>query len=91
MDRVTFPIPRSGQVKLSPVRDEVFEVQCLGVDFKDAQSLLEFFLIMAGRFGEFRFEHGGVLQEKCRFESDTGPTFATAERQDITFPIHILH
>jgi hypothetical protein len=48
--------------------------------------MVDFFLLMKGRFGEFRFEHLPTVYESCRFESDTGPALAS----DVTLPIRIL-
>jgi len=82
-----FPLPLSGQIRLAPIRDGSFEIHCKGVDRKDAERLLGFFMEMRGRYGRFKFEFGGVLHEDCHFDSDHGPSISGADNQDIAFPI----
>ena len=91
MDRELFPFPNSGQIAVVPMGSDTFQIEVSGMDTIDYQQLMGFFCRMRGRFGEFRFEHGGVVHPKCRFDSDVGNFSSDGpDKHSASLPIKIL-
>jgi len=91
MELKQFPIPKSGHVNIARRGFDLFDVECTGLNTHDERLLMGFGLSMRGRFGEFRFEYGGVVHPKCRFDSDsTGSVQHGPGDFSITFQIRIL-
>jgi hypothetical protein len=68
-----FPIPKSGTVEVLHMPGNTLNVVCRGMDKNDQKMLIGFFGQMRGMLHMFRFDHGGVAHEPCRFASSTGP------------------
>lgn len=88
MNQAIFPIPISGRVTVTHEGVHVFRVRCDRVERDDVDRLLEFYLKMQGRFGNFRFVLGNFVREDCSFDSDRGPPIRSGvATQDIALPI----
>jgi hypothetical protein len=82
MEPKAFPIPNSGELRITHKGPDLFDVECSQVDTADYHQLYGFFSQMLGRFGEFRFEYTNVVHSKCRFNSDS-INFVRTDRTDI--------
>ena len=91
MDVKQFPIPNSGRVNIVPTCRNSFDVECSGLNLHDHNLLMGFSCSMQGRFGEFRFEHAGIVHPKCRFDSDSADFVQHGPNDfSVTFPVKVL-
>lgn len=91
MEQKQFPIPKSGQICIAPPAGDTFDVEFTALNIDDNNLLMGFYNSMQGRFGEFRFDHAGVLHSKCRFDSDSVSFVRDGPNEfSVTLPVKVL-
>jgi hypothetical protein len=86
-----FPIPKPGHINIVPRAGMHSVSSAAASTLQDHNLLMGFSLSMRGRFGEFRFEHAGVVHPKCRFDSDSAEFVQHGpDNFSVTLPITVL-
>jgi hypothetical protein len=90
-DLPQFPIPRSGETRISPKSRDTFFLDCTGISTAERDAIVGFFNSMQGRHRAFRFEFESMALPECRFDSDTGPEMVGGfGPHNLSVPIKIL-
>jgi hypothetical protein len=90
-DLPVFPIPRSGETRITPESRDTFFLDCIGISTAERDAIVGFFISTQGRYGAFRFEFESMDLPECRFDSDTGPKMADSfGPHNLSVPIKIL-